>query len=148
MCMNCKAELRGAKGAEKYDTYECRACHRELLEDHFSAERLEVWRNKHYEQIVCLQCTPHWETKWWEKRADKHQYTCNSCKKALPRGAYSADGFAEQTTIVCIECSRAAIVEQKNLDAKKFDCSGPCMRKQLGHAEFTSAMLLKKNVKI
>ena len=42
MCMNCKAELRG--GAEKYDTYECRACHRDLLEDHFSAERLEIWK--------------------------------------------------------------------------------------------------------
>jgi len=144
MCMTCKAELR----CGKYDTYECRACHRDLPEDHFSAERLETWRSKdHHEQILCLQCTPLWETQWWEKKADKHQYTCSSCTKALPRSAYSADGFADQKAIICVECSRAAIVKEKKLDAKKFDCSGPCQRKQLGHTEFASAMLLRKDVK-
>jgi len=143
MCMTCKAELRRGK----YDTYECRACHRDLPEDHFSAERLETWRrNRHHEQILCLQCTPLWETQWWEKKADKHQYTCSSCTKALPRSAYSADGFADQKAIICMECNRAAIVKQKKLAAKKFDCSGPCQRKQLRHTEFASAMLLHKNV--
>ena len=145
MCMNCKAELREF---QKSATYECRACHRDLPKDQFSAERLEIWSgSRNLEQVICLQCTPLWETKWWEKKADKHQYTCSSCKKALPRSAYSADGFADQQAIVCTECNRASIVKQKNLEAKKFDCSGPCMRKQLGHAEFTSAMLLHKEVK-
>ncbi len=142
--MNCKGKLRGGK----YTEYECRACHRELPEDHFSAERLERWlQNCHYEQILCLQCAPIWETQWWEKRADKHNYTCSGCKKALPRTAYSAEGFADQNAIVCMECDRASVVERKKLEQQKFKCSGPCKRKDLSHHEFTPATLLRKDVK-
>ena len=143
MCMNCKAQLR----CGKYSEYECRACHRELPEDHFSAERLAIWRDKKYDQILCLQCTPAWETQWWQKRADKRQYTCSACAKQLPRTAYSAEGFANQKAMVCMDCSRTAIVRRKNLDARTFDCRGPCRRRKLGHEEFASAMLLKKEVK-
>ena len=144
MCMTCKAELR----CGKYDTYECRACHRELSEDHFNAERLETWRKgRHYEQILCLQCLPLWETQWWEKRADKHNYTCSGCQKALPRTAFSADGFADQAAVVCMDCNRAEILKQKKLEKRKFDCSGPCRRKDLGHHEFSSATLLRKDLK-
>ena len=50
----------------------------------------------------CLQCTPAWETQWWQKRADKRQYTCSACAKQLPRTAYSAEGFANQKAMVCI----------------------------------------------
>ena len=33
------------------------------------------------------------------------------------------------------------------MDARTFDCRGPCKRRKLGHEEFASAMLLKKEVK-
>ena len=41
-----------------------------------------------------------------------------------------------------MECDRPAVVQQKKLDHKKFNCSGPCERRQLSHLEFTAAMLL------
>ena len=138
MQMDCKPELRW---------YKCRACHRKLTEDHFSAERLATWRPKNYSQILCLQCTPASETRWWQKRADKQKYTCSACTKQRPRTAYSAEGFADQKAIVCMDCNRTAIVRRKNLDARTFDCRGPCRRRKLGHEEFASTMLLKKEVK-
>ena len=96
MQRDCKPQLRW---------YKCRACHRKLAEDHFSAERLATWRNKKYDQILCLQCTPAWETRWWQKRADKQKYTCSACTKQRPRTAYSAEGFADQKAIVCMDCN-------------------------------------------
>ena len=42
ICLNCKGKLRGARGAreeQKYEEYECRACHEELPEDRFDAEK-------------------------------------------------------------------------------------------------------------
>ena len=147
MCMNCKAELRGEMKC-RYSEHECRACHRVLPESDFNAERLAMWRRQNnYEQIICLQCTPAWETKWWEKLADKSQYTCSTCKKQLPRNAYSSQGFADQKAIVCMECNRAAIVRQKNLDKKTFDCRGPCRRSKLPETAFAAATLLKKDLK-
>ena len=142
ICMNCKGQLRGEKKNEGNDSYECRACHRDLPEKNFSTERLETWK-KHcnYQAIICLQCTPLCERQWWEKKADKHQYTCSSCKKVLPRSAYSAEGFSDPNAILCMECSRANIVEKQSLDVKTFDCHGPCRRRNLGHEEFAGAML-------
>ena len=154
MCMNCKAELRGDMGGKyrenecRYSEHECRACHRVLPESDFNAERLAMWRGqKNYELIICLQCTPAFSTKWWEKLADKSQYTCSTCKKQLPRNAYSSQGFADLKAIVCMECSRAAIVRQKNLDKKIFDCRGPCQRSKLPETAFAAATLLKKDLK-
>ena len=46
-----------------------------------------------------------------------------------------------------MECNRAAVVQKRNLEQRKFDCFGPCQRKQLGHKEFTGAMLLRTEVK-
>ena len=41
----------------------------------------------------------------------------------------------------------AELTEKSPLQQKNFDCSGPCRRKLLTHHEFTSAMLLTKEVK-
>ena len=147
MCMNCKAEHRGGK-FEKSDTYECRICHQDLPLERFHAERLQIWRqHSNYNLIICLQCTPVAERQWWDKKADQHRYSCSSCKKALPRTAYNSDGFADQNAIVCMECNRAAIVKRRNLEQKKFDCFGPCQRKQLGQKDFTGSMLLRTEMK-
>ena len=145
LCMNCKGELRNRS---KNDYYECKACHLDLPPTSFCAERLDTWRkHRNYEQMLCLQCTPLCERQWWEKRADKHHYTCSSCKKRLPRSAYNADGFADQKAIICMGCSRAEIVKKKNLHTKTFDCRGPCRRQKLQHNAFADAMLYNKNIK-
>jgi hypothetical protein len=142
VCMNCKGTLRGAA----FTDYECRACHQELPVDRFDAERLKTWRQqKNYEQIICLRCEPLWSMQWWEKRVDRNNYTCRICSKALPKIAYGAEGFSRQEGITCMECDRPAVVQQKKLDHKKFNCSGPCERRQLSHLEFTAAMLLHKD---
>ena len=143
ICMKCKCTLRGVA---KHTAYEYRACHQELPEESFNAERLAIWREYcHYDQILCLQCAPIFETSWWDKKADKAKYTCSVCNKALPRSNYCADGFSTPNAIVFKDCNRAKVVEQKHLADKKINCTGPCGRQQLTHHEFTAQMFLDKN---
>jgi len=149
MCLNCKGKLRGEQLASnrKNAEYECKVCHEELPEDRFDAERLKTWR-KHcnFDQIVCLQCTPGCAKSWWEKRADSGKYTCSACAQELPRMAYSDEGLCKPAGRICIECNLAQVVQQRQLEKKRFNCVGPCRRKLLPHHEFTATMLLRKNL--
>ena len=97
--------------------------------------------------MICLQCAPEGATSWWEKKADRGKYTCSVCSEALPRPAYSKEGFSERDALICKECSRTELVRQKNLKQKRFNCSGPCRRQQLPQNEFTVQMLLDKRGK-
>ena len=64
ICLNCKGTLRGACGG-KFTTYECKACHEELSEEHFDVERLKIWlKHCNYVQIVCLQCAAASANSW------------------------------------------------------------------------------------
>ena len=143
ICMNCKGTLRGLQGG-KYTEYECRACHEELPEHRFDAERLHTWvTSRHHEQIVCLQCAPTFAVNWWQKKADGGKYTCSVCSEALPRLAYSKEGFSKPDALICKECNRAELV-RPHLKQKSFNCAGSCKRQQLTQDIFTVQMLLKR----
>jgi hypothetical protein len=145
VCMQCKGTLR-MQCNETCTTYECKACHEERSEEHFDVERLKLWlKNRNYAQIVCLECAAATGNSWWEKRANKTTYVCSDCKRALPRSAYGSMG--EAAACRCRECERAEVVEQKKLDRKTFKCMGPCQRQGLTHHEFTSAMLLCRDLR-
>ena len=145
-CLKRPATREHLRKGVQYTAYACRACHQVLPEDCFNAERLATWcKHRKYDQILCLQCAPGFETRWWEKKADKTQYSCSVCSKALPRLAYSADGFSTPKAIICKDCNRGKVVEQKHLEEKRMNCTGPCGRQQLTHHEFTAPMLLKKD---
>ena len=145
-CLKRPAVRDHLRRGVKYTAYACRACHQALPKDCFNAERLATWRKQgNYDRILCLQCAPIWETRWWKKKADEAKYTCSVCQKALPRSSYSADGFSTPNAIVCKDCDRAKVVEQKHLADKKINCTGPCRRQQLTHHEFTAQMLLCKD---
>jgi hypothetical protein len=131
---------------ETCTTHECRACHEERSKEHFDVERLKIWlKNRDYTKMLCLECAAASGNSWWEKRANKSTYVCSDCKKALPRSAYGS--MSEAAACRCRECERAEVVERKNLDRKKFKCTGPCRRQELTHHEFSSAMLLCKDYK-
>ena len=101
---------------------------------------------KHYNRILCLQCTPGCAKSWWAKRADSGKYTCSACAKELLRKDYSDEGLFKPDGRICRECERPQVVQQRELETKKFNCVGPCRRKLLSHYEFTATMLLRKNV--
>ena len=108
-----------------------------------------MWQqNRHYADVLCLKCAPSWAIGWWEKRADKGTYTCSACSEALPRVAYSREGFSQPDAIVCMDCNRDKIVQRRTLEEKRFNCVGPCRRQNLTHHEFAALTLLNKNFKI
>ena len=117
-CMTCKGKLHGALGG-KCEEYECRACHQELPEDRFDAEKLKMWtQHRNYERTLCLQCTPSCAISWWEKRADGGKYPCSASAEELSQVAYSKDNFCKKEGRVCIECDRAQVVQKKQVEKK------------------------------
>ena len=65
----------------------------------------------------------------------------------LARTEYSREGFFDPRATICKDCNRPNVLRQRKLEDKRFDCWGPCRRKKLTHDEFTSTMLLFKEVK-
>ena len=69
-----------------------------------------------------------------------------TCVCMCVRQTCAAAAFSQLDAIVCMDCNRVKVVKQRNLEEKRFNCMGPCRRRNLLHNEFAAITLLKRDV--